>query len=338
MLPINVSHVCSLWRELALRTPALWRRIWLGSRYHMWRERIYRARSCSLDIVLWSPDPAQRSLHSTSTVNFFQVQSYMHIVSPYVRRWRSLDIRLRTYSPYLWNGALSECCSWSGQTQAPLLEELTLIYRQNDDTKEFCLFSGHAPRLHSATIDGIRLTWLPSLFQNLTFLDYTHHGFNSGYQAIQEIVTLLQVSSRLVHLRLMFPDKMFRGRRSSRSSPVIPQVHLPFLRTLHLRVETKDIPYEFIFLASLLITPVLTSLSLIDTTPQRSPFSNVRTFISLYIFPPSLQSVSIHYGWYTKELVTWLTQKLPSLKRLTLKRRDDYVQELELNQNRRRRV
>jgi len=210
-----------------------------------------------------------------------------------------------------------------------------LVYRQNDDTKEFCLFSGHAPRLRSATIDGIRLTWLPSLFQNLTFLDYTHHGFNSGYQAIQEIVTLLQVSSRLVHLRIMFSKKMFQGRRSSRGSPIIPQVHLPFLRTLHLRVETRDIPYEFIFLASLLVTPALTSLHLVDITPQRSAFTNIRTFISLYIFPPSLQSISIHYGWYTKEFVTWLMNKLPSLRQLSLKRRDGHVQELDL---RRRRV
>ncbi|KAF5369543.1 hypothetical protein D9758_002591 [Tetrapyrgos nigripes] len=210
MLPITVSHVCSLWRELALHTPSLWRRIWLGSHYHIWRERIYRARSCSLDVVLWSPDPAQPftwTLRPSSTLNFFQVQSYMHIVSPYIRRWRSLDIRLMNYSPYLWNGALSECCAWGVQAQAPLLEELILVHRQNDDTKEFCLFSGHAPRLRRAVIDGIRLSWLPSLFQNLTFLDYTHHGFTSGYQAIQEVVGLLQEDDHIEALQ-SFPKSI----------------------------------------------------------------------------------------------------------------------------------
>ncbi|KIK69667.1 hypothetical protein GYMLUDRAFT_34062 [Collybiopsis luxurians FD-317 M1] len=303
LLPVSVSHVCRFWRELAIHTASLWRRVVLGCYYNMWRETIHRARACTLDIEL-------SSRIRPGIPAFYEVQRYMHLVMPHIKRWRSLRIVFTGYQPYLWNAALSECCMRSSQTQVPELEELCLVYRHNDDTKEFCLFSGRAPRLRRLVIDGIRLTWLPSLFENLTHLDYTHHGLTSGCHAIQELSNLLRVSSRLVKLGILFPYKKHRSRPASLDSYCASPttLYLPWVKTLLLRVETRDIPEELIVLASLFNTPRLAKLQLVDTRGQQFPFRNIHHFWKHYPIPPSVRALYLHDGWYQKEAVTFITQ------------------------------
>ncbi|KAJ4482274.1 hypothetical protein J3R30DRAFT_3458228 [Lentinula aciculospora] len=312
ILPLSVSHVCSFWRALALSTPVIWRKVVLGSHYNMWRETIYRARACTLDIEF---NPGNRC----GPFALYEVQRYMHLVLPHISRWRSLSLIFTEYQPYLWNSALSECCTRTHHTQAPELEELCFVYRPNDDTKEFCLFSGYAPKLRRATVDGIRLSWLPSLFQNLTYLDYTHHGLTNGYHAVQEVTNVLRVSSGLIELRLLFPNKGHRVRPTShRASPPFRSLYFPWLKVLHLRVETKDIPEELILLASIFSTPRLSDLLLVDTVSQRSAFQQIDTFWSLYTIPPSLRTLHIQNGWYTEEAAVFLT-RVESLKWLVLR-------------------
>ena len=106
----------------------------------------------------------------------------MQIVHPHLRRWRSLEILFLEYTPHLWKAALASCAS-----PAVMLQDLSLVYRLNDDPQEFLLFSGFTPRLRRVTIDGIRLAWLPSLFANLTFLYYTH---DSSWKASRFINTV----------------------------------------------------------------------------------------------------------------------------------------------------
>lgn len=103
MLPLHVGQVCRFFRYLAFDTPSLWRRVILGSHYSLWRETMHRARACTLDIEFKSPN-------RHSPLAFYEVQRYMHLVVPHIRRWRSLRIMFSDYQPYLWNSALSECC------------------------------------------------------------------------------------------------------------------------------------------------------------------------------------------------------------------------------------
>ncbi|KAF5389277.1 hypothetical protein D9757_003429 [Collybiopsis confluens] len=298
LLPLTVSHVCRFWHVLAVHAAPLWRRIVLGSHYTVWQESICRARACTLDIEFTSHEP----------LAFYEVQRYMHLVMPHIRRWRSLRIVFTNYyQPFLWNAALSECCTRSNHTQVPELEELCLVYRHNDDTKEFCLFSGRAPRLRRLVVDGIRLTWLPSLFQNLTHLDYTHHGLTNGCYAIQEISNLLRVSSRLKQLGILFPYKQHRARPPSLEDYCPSALYLPMLEQLHLRVETKSIPIELLVLASLLNTPGLVELKMIDVGCQRQPFPNVNKFWKQYSISPSVRVLYLQDGWNEKKTVVYVT-------------------------------
>ncbi|KAJ7432337.1 hypothetical protein FB451DRAFT_1420673 [Mycena latifolia] len=298
MLPVAVSHVCSTWRAIALHTPSLWRRIPLGPQERMWRERIYRAKACPLDVQLLP----RRTVHPGGIVALEQldvhtVQLCLHLVSPFIHRWRSLEIVLPKYQPFLANAALSPCCLQKRRAKALLLEELTLMYRANDDTKEFCLFSGHTPRLRRLTVDGLRLTWLPSLFRNLTFLDYTHHGFSAGDEAVGELLSMLAVCGGLHELRILFPHKSL-ARAPGPFHAIIRRVSLPWLVHLHLRVETRDIPLELTRLVTYLSTPALTSLYLTDLGRRRHAFPSLPRFLRTYPMLPSLQTVFLEHGWH----------------------------------------
>ncbi|KAJ7175443.1 hypothetical protein C8R46DRAFT_1248984 [Mycena filopes] len=300
----TVSHVCRTWRAIALHTPSLWRRISLGPQEQMCRERIYRAKACSLDVQLlpWRTNRAGALV--AQRLDIHTVQLCMHLVAPFIRRWRSLEIVLSGYEPFLANAALSGCCHelLNKRGRALLLEELTLVYRANDDTKQFCLFSGCAPRLRFLTVDGLRLAWLPSLFQNLTFLDYTHHGFSTGDDAVVEILSMLSVCRRLQELRIFFPRKsMARPLRPFRPAHHMRRVALPWLLKLHLRVETRtwrDIPPELTRLVTQLKTRALTSLYLIDLGRRPQPFHSLNGFMRAYPMLPSLETVFVEYGWH----------------------------------------
>ncbi|KAG5646530.1 hypothetical protein DXG03_003297 [Asterophora parasitica] len=243
----------------------------------------------------------------------------MHPVISRIRRWRSLEIVFTDYSPHLWNAALSGCCSKSRRVQALTMQELTLVYRANDDTTEFSLFSGIAPRLRSVTLDGIRLAWLPSLFGNLTYLDYTHHGFSVGHQAVYDVITILEFSSRLVEFRILFPPKP-KPAMPTHSQPVTRRAILPSLQQLHIRIEGSDIPFEIAQLMTLLSTPSLTSLRLIGTDRRHIAFPSLKSFFDVYAISPSLRTLRIEHGWYDPRMVSPVLAALPNLRQLIIRR------------------
>jgi hypothetical protein len=308
MLPMTVSYVCSIWRELALRTPSLWRRISLSPAEDMWRERIHRAMSCSLDIELLPFIPGR--LGRPQRLDLHTVQWYMHLVAPFITRWRSLKIVFSDYSPFLWNAALS-CCCGSG-IYAPLVRDLTLIFPSNDDTKHFTLFGGVAPRLRRLTLDGLRLTWLPSLFANLTTLDYTHHGFTHGNQAVYDVLSILEVSNNLAELRLSFP---WKGDVVSGPIQAGRPVSLPVLTTLCLRVNSHNIPIELSCLVANITTPAISSLRLLDPSHSTRPFPHLHLFLQAFRIPSSLRSLHIENGWFDPRIVV-----PPNLHRYVVRR------------------
>ena len=280
----------------------------------MWRERIQRSRACSLDILLLPWTTTQSGLLRSQTLNPYTVQWYMLIVLPHLRRWRSLEIIFSEYTPYLWKAALEGCAS-----PAIMLQELSLVYRLNDDTQEFVLFSGFTPRLRRVTVDGIRLAWLPSLFANLTFLDYTHHGFTSSHQAVDDVVSILTISCRLIELRLFFP----RGKTAclpSRHDYVSQCITLPLLTRIQLTVDGYDIPFELAHLVTLLITPSLAHLRLVDLNRTSHSFPSLKSFFYVYALPRTISVIQIGHGWYDPRMIRPMTQSLPQLSKIYVKR------------------
>lgn len=317
MIPIAVSHVCAYWRHISLRTPTLWRRICLDYRGDMWKERICRAKACTLEIQLSPWLLKSGRYYQQQLLDAHTVQWYMYLVIPFIHRWRSLEISFIESAPFLWKAALSECCSHSPRAQAHCLEELTLIYPKNDDPKEFCLFYGYAPRLQRLTLNGICLTWLPSLFQNLRYLDVAHHGFTTGANAVHDVISMLKVSNRLVELRISFPPKRIHPTRSMSWRAAIKRVSLPSLMTLRLTVESSDIPPEMAHLITLLSTPSLSHLDLMDTGRHRCPFPSLFSF--LQHIPNSVRHLSLEHGWYSDVIMLPLLSRLPYLQQVVLK-------------------
>jgi len=248
----------------------------------------------------------------------YSVQWYMHLVLPSIHRWRSLHISFAEYAPFLWNAALSACCETGSRVHAPLIEELSLIYPVNDDTKEFTLFEGVAPRLKRLTVDGIRLAWLPSLFQNLTFLEYTHRGPIRGNRAVSLVLSMLEISNRLQELRICFPYE--RDLDSSHSLSGHVRAHkriiLPFLTTLHLRIVNGScIPRELNDLSFHLSFPSLTSLRLADSTCSPQPFVHLSTFLRVLRIPPLLRYIYMDAGWVDHRILPPLFHSLKGLRK-----------------------
>ena len=323
--PITVSHVCRNWRHIALHTPSLWRRITLNSNEYMWRERIRRARACSLDIHLLPWTIAQSGLLRSQTLNPYTVNWYMHIVLPYLYRWRSLEMVFPEYTPYLWKAALAGCTS-----PAITLQDISLVYRLNDDTQEFHLFSGLAPCLRRVKVDGIRLAWSPSLFANLTFLDYTHHGFTSSHRAVDDVISILAVSCRLTELHIFFP----RGKTAclpSRHDYVTKCITLPSLTHIQLTVDGYDIPFELAHLVTLLVTPSLSHLRLVDLNHTSHSFPSLKSFFYVYALPRTIRVIQIGHGWYDPRMIRPMTQSLPRLTKIYVKRTSLPEQVLSVN-------
>lgn len=318
MFPVNVSHVCRAWRRLALHTPSVWRRIALDSRLEMWSQRILRAKACTLDIQLAPRALALHGMLYKTTFDARTVQLYFHLVIPLIERWRTLEIQFETYAPYLWNAALSACCAHSSSVHAPHLRELCLVYPGNDDTKEFALFDGNAPRLRRVTLLGIRLAWTPSLFHNLTYLDYTHHGFTGGHEAASEVLHILQVSARLEELRLAFPWRIDGADPYADSS--LRPVTLSCLSTLVVSIEGPEVPSALLLVLLHLSLPTTRSLRLLSRYPFRRPtlFPRLRHVLRALPELPKLEHLYLEHGWLDPRFVFPLLHSIPRLRYLAL--------------------
>lgn len=313
---ITISHVCHPWRMLAIHTHTLWRRLSFGSHgLRLWKERIARARGCSLDVTI---TPLQHHFPDMDAL-----AQQLHLLVPHISRARSLELRFSTYSPFLWNTALGPICRQEQRdddmgrhpfppfVHAMQLEELTLCFPANDDTKEFALFAGVAPRLHTVTLDGIRLTWLPELYGRLTYLDYTHHGFTAGPTAVDEVLGMIRVSCTLRELRICFRRRVLDGEVLYLPHDDLPagQTHLLQLERLVLAVDESDvdIPAELTSLLSRLSVPSLLELHLVDFRFQPAnrrwwkpaPFPGLRAALSLFhvTIPTSTKVLTMVGRW-----------------------------------------
>ena len=290
---------------------------------NMWKERICRARLCTLDVALAS-SPCSRTSYDIDIVAL-----QMHLLTPHFAALRSIEIQFNSYAPYLWNAALGPFCQttphlWeyrsSCAVEVPKLESLTLRYPLNDDIKEFSLFGSFAPKLTRVTLEGVRLTWHPELFGNLSFLDYTHHGFSCGEDAVDEILSMLQISFQLRELKLCIRHKAttFQVLRLRRLLIGDDDIALPSLESLSLHVDSEDsdIPSELNAILSRLSLLKLKNLYLQDSAavfPHLRPFPALPMLVDTICRNTSLSNLMVEGRWAEPLFVSGLRARLPLL-------------------------
>lgn len=291
----------------------------------MWRERVRRARACTLDIELLPTAltpirPRPLHYYPRRHLDFYSVQWLMQIALPHIHRWRSLEVVFTEHSPYLLNAALSFLADLPSP---PSLREITLIHRLNEDPQPFVLFNGYTPSLKRFVIDGLRVALFPDTFSNLIFLDYTHHRFSTGAEAVHEILSLLSLCPKLISLRLLFPHQ-FTGLTSVYHKPPQPnsRISLPSLNQLQLALDPNslDIPYELALLLTHLSTPVLHTLKFTDPGRRQTPFPNLKSFFWMYAIPRSLRFIHIEGGWFDPGMVDPIVKSLPRLRKVIVRR------------------
>ena len=323
LFPLRMSHVCGAWRDLALSTHTLWQRITPDLRHRLWKQYIHRSAACLIDVSLTRPPSISSHIghnkvnaHRVPPFDANNVQWYMGLVAPHIRRWRSLTVKFDQYSPFLWNAALGPCCASGGISstlaQAWNLEELTLIYPRNDDTKEFMLFGGVAPRLRKVAIAGIHLDWSPGLFSNLVYLDYCHHGFTRAWESVAQVLNVLDVSRKLKELRIAFPSSCaapMAGGGWDWYPTTFPLRHigLPYLQRLTVRAK-HDIPLEMSTVFGYLHMPSLRVLRLRDGGRARRVFSGLKSFSRSLRRPRTLEVVDMEWGWCEKRFIDTFEQ------------------------------
>jgi hypothetical protein len=154
------------------------------------------------------------------------------------------------------------------------------------------------------------------------------------------MISILGVTTRLVHLRLLFPNGPRKPRPTSRVPSTPGTIRLEHLQILHLRVEGPNIPDELVHLASFLYTPTLTSLNLIDLgdqdLPAHIPFPSLMMFLTLYAFPPLLQTLYVEHRWQSDGMVP-LLRPLIHLKQVVFKKHEAPDRVFALNPRRRKR-
>jgi hypothetical protein len=319
-LAFTAAQVCRRWRRLLLRTPSVWRSVFLDHRISLWSEHIRRARGCLLDVILREPGPGGQPW------TYHSVQWVMQPALPYIHRWKSLDIRFQKHSqapsPFLCNAVLSSLCVSSDYYVAPMLEELVLQHPMNDDGKEFALFGHGAPRLRRMTTSGIRLVWSQAAFGNLTFLDYTHHRFSHGMEATSEMIGLLTVCSALRELRLCVDSGQERIPSFHLDEDVFQMpssVHLPQLRAMKVVVLGRSLPWELSYVLSTLRLPNLKTMHFAHRNGRPRAFSTADQLLSVFLAIKSVQEAKVENGWITPKFVVNLLERASRLETMEVR-------------------
>ena len=157
---ITVTHVCRLWRQVALSDPSLWRTIVFDLGAEWAEEMLARSKAA---LIFYRRDLS------------FQ---------PRISRERTLDdeVTLRKHLSHVRQLVLSgnpeflEPAVRALTTPAPHLESLELL-RNAPQFRELCItlppdmFAHKAPKLRHVTLFGCAVPWDSSLFRDLTHLD-----------------------------------------------------------------------------------------------------------------------------------------------------------------------
>ncbi|EAU86096.1 hypothetical protein CC1G_07175 [Coprinopsis cinerea okayama7 len=181
------SHVCHRWRQIAIRTPSLWKTIHLREPVHIPRAKAYLER-CSassnylLDILV---DTVAQEEHIPGvTLCREEINAIFELIIPHVAHWRSFHLKVRDNECKLSARHYLGSCG-----PAPRLETLQLYHFEDYRTAQnlylatyrppVVVFSNSLPRLRNVSLIGVNLPWTRSPYLvNLEKLELALHPDN----------------------------------------------------------------------------------------------------------------------------------------------------------------
>ena len=253
-LELLVSHVCRLWRNIALETPSLWANISVTNTACLPYERVvaYLERSKSFPLYICIAGGVTR-LPSVEADNF---EVLLALLVPHLSRWASIQVTVRRYE---YMHAFLKAISGPSVPPATRLEELILIcysklgsmaiIKVDPDDNDLILFGESAPLLRTLALYAVHINWSQAWVQSAPNLRTLH-------------LSLHEMDLRPTSAILLGAPKL-QTLKINNSGPldvtVEPFIHLPNL--LELNYRDQD-PLEFTWLLRRLCIPVLKTLTL----------------------------------------------------------------------------
>lgn len=233
----TVTHVCQLWRHIALESATLWTRIRTNMGMKWAEEMLRRSRSATVDIY-------HRSSSELPEGNFLVRYLQSRDTMPNVR---VIDLRGQ-------NQLLEHLSA-----PAPSLETLKIIYydpysvlSDNSFALPSNIFAFHAPRLQEIYLSHCIIPWDSPIFHHTLILLTIHSQISETPPSVSQFEGLLKRTPLLEELTITHAIPL---ASSSRLRSVDPVVELLQLKVLSL---CGDIPDMLQFLDRVAIPPTTT--------------------------------------------------------------------------------
>ncbi|TFY70957.1 hypothetical protein EVG20_g2040 [Dentipellis fragilis] len=261
---VIISHVCSHWRGVALRTPGLWTSLRMRKPSHLERgkEFVKRSRYCLLDVMF---DFVARKDHIPGrTLCFDHFHEAFDIAEAHAMRWRSLLLRLCDLECK--GGARARL---HGCAPVPMLQSLQLWHLEDWGTSQNLfvatakppvqILNNDVPSLKNLSLVGVNLAWSQEHYlADLEQIEFALHS-EGVRPSVKEWEELLRASPNLWRLSLHYSGPRVEGAWTASPIPlahlsvlsltdmdptllcsVMQHLTMPTLRTLEMELPEQD--------------------------------------------------------------------------------------------------
>ena len=283
---ITVSHVDRHWRNLALRSPLLWRNLHLGLCNDQIREYLNRSLPLSIAITLDVVDKyfrdedsrdedLEESDEEDSRENPEAFMAHLTMLIHHVSRWHTLRLNCTSHK------TMSTILSYLRGLSAPCLTHIS-IHLCNGDSFDrslgwhVAIFDGSAPLLRTVHLGGI--TFANGFFPPAAIVE-----LQMDARAIAMHLIRPNVFTYMPNLRVLDIRGPFLWSREDGDHPV----SLPMLERLTWGCLTIKCLFESF------VTPALRYLCLTPTRPDDEPDEEIQDFPSMITGLPILDE--LHY-------------------------------------------
>ncbi|RDB15006.1 hypothetical protein Hypma_005510 [Hypsizygus marmoreus] len=226
---IQVTHVCSHWRHVALKCPTLWSNIAINRKYD--EVAVYLERSGSATLAI------EGELCFDCDAHAMERSPALHAVFADTLRIRHISLTQPNFF-ITCDGKFFETFN----KPAPMLESLTLINHSNRSSPKIPenIFLGQCPRLRSLALQTLLFSWDSHIFRGLTSLEITRHP-NSHRSSITQVMSALESMPNLGKLHL--DSVLVLLPYNTMLSPPAQGLHLPRLKYLHMSADIISCVY-----------------------------------------------------------------------------------------------